>query len=445
VPDVDARLVVLRRRPGARRLWAVAVLIASTALVTNHQAGAAVAPGLTGVVGVFVDESGRVPFVPEADTVATDAELVDVEADGDLDLFVTRGDLAGGARANQLFLNDGSGHFSLAVGAAGPVAADFNDAAFADLSGDGRPDAVLAVTLGPVRLITRHPVHPRFLDKSDKLPANQPADVTIESRLFDADGDGDLDIITAVENPFGAGAQDRLYLNAGKARFVDATANLPVMSVQASSSAVGDFDGDADADVIVVNNGPFSYLENDGTGHFVDGTGAHLPFQAPDRQSGRDAVVGDLDGDGDLDAMFAMSRANLGPMLWLNNGKGVFTDVSDGNVPLAARAAQDLELCDLDADGDLDVIEANTGAVLAPATDHRFVGARERLLINDGHAVYSDVSDGQLVEAAVDASFASTCGDIDGDGDADIIVANGKGERMRVYVQTMATTGPTPA
>jgi hypothetical protein len=270
------------------------------------------------------------------------------------------------------------------------------------------------------------------------MPPGQPADVTIESDLFDADGDGDLDIITANEDPFvNPGAQNRLYLNNGRGRFTDATANLPVILDDTSAFAIADFDRDGDNDVISVNDGPFFYLENDGTGEFTDDTANHLPLQPTNRDSGRDAVVHDFDGDGDLDVMFAISRADFGPLLWLNDGAGVFTDVSTTNVPLANLSAQDLEACDIDGDGDMDVIEANTGRILSPPANHLFEGARERILVNDGAGTFADVSAGHI-PSLLDSSFAVACGDITGDGLNDLIVANGKGEPMRVFVQQPA-------
>ena len=429
------RRVLTRQRARRSPLWRAtqASAVVVSVVFAGHASGVAATPGRS--LGVFIDQSARVPYVAEVDTVATDVELVDVDADGDLDLFLTRGDLAGGLRTNQLFLNDSTGNFRLSPTAAGARPGDYNDAEFGDVNGDGRLDVVLSTTLTTVGLLFHHPVHGRFTDKTDRLPSGQPVNVTIEARLFDAEGDGDLDIVTAVENPFGPGAQDRLFLNVGKGRFEDATSNLPVMSVQSSSSAIGDFDGDRDSDIIVVNNGPFVYLENRGDAHF-EATAGRLPAQATDRQSGRDAVVADFDGDEDLDVMFAMSRANPGPMLWLNDGTGTFTDASQTNVPLAIRAGQDLEICDLDTDGDADVIEANSGPVLPPGIDHRFAGARDRVLLNDGEGSFTDVSDELFADAAVDASFAVACGDIDADGDNDIVVGNGKEERVRAYVQS---------
>lgn len=390
-------------------------------------------------MGAFTDQSSRVPFTPAADTIATDVEMFDLEGDGDLDLFVTRGDLAGGPRTNLLFTNNGTGVFTAVTFGKAATAADFSDVELGDVNGDGRRDAFLSVSLGIERLMILNVGkggRVTFQDRTAaQLPAGQPADVSIETGLFDADGDGDLDAIVANEDPFVVpGTQNRLYLNNGAGTFTDATGNLPAILDDSSAFAIADFDEDGDRDVITVNNGPFFYLQNDGTGRFTNQSATHLPVQPANRDSGRDAVVADLDSDGDLDVIFAISRSDQGPLLWLNNGAGVFTDVSATHVPLAVLASQDVEGCDLEGDGDLDIIEANTGAVIPPPTDHRFVGAQDRILVNDGTGHFTDQTALHL-PPVIDSSFSVACGDITGDGRADLVVVNGKSEPIRVYIQ----------
>ena len=406
-------------------LWLV-VMVSSRAMATHDSS-----------MGVFVDESSRVSLAPEVSTLVTDVEFLDFDLDGDRDIYAARGDLSGGARANFLFRNDGTGNY-IRVGGAGKVAADYTDVDFADITGDARVDGVLSTNLGIERLLLWNTARSRFSDKtSRRMPPAQPADVTIESQFFDADGDGDLDIVTAVEDPFTApGAQNRLYINNGRAKFTDVTStNLPAILDDSSAFAIGDFDADGDQDVITVNNEPFVYLQNDGTGHFTNQSATHLPSQPSSRDSGRDAVVSDFDSDGDLDVLFAISRSDQGPLLWLNDGSAVFTDASTTNVPLAVGGTQDVEACDLEGDGDVDIIEANSGAVLQPPADHRFTGAQNRILVNDGTAHFTDVTAGHL-PAAIDSSFSVACGDINGDGRADLVVGNGKGEPMKVYIQS---------
>jgi hypothetical protein len=280
-------------------------------------------------------------------------------------------------------------------------------------------------------------VRGRFQDRSRGLPPSQPADVTIESRFFDADADGDLDIITAVEDPFVApGAQNRLYLNNGAGRFVDVTdTHMPAILADASAIGIGDFDGDGDLDAISINAGQDLYLQNDGTGHFSDQTASHLPVEPGNADSGRDVVEADFDSDGDLDLFLAISRQDRGPALWLNDGAGHFTDASAIRLPIQAMSAQDVEGCDIEGDGDLDIVLSDSGAVLNPPTDHRFLGAVNHVYVNDGTGRFTDVG-ATVLPPHAESTFSIACGDLDRDGDLDLVAANGKGEPIRVYVQS---------
>jgi hypothetical protein len=142
----------------------------------------------------FVDESSRIPFTPDAETLVTDVEFLDPDADGDLDVFATAGGLDGVQDARNIaFANNGAGVFSRSR-VLPRTLGDFTDIEFGDVNGDGFTDAVVSVNVGAERLLVWNVTRARFIDATRNLPRNQPADVTIESRLFDADGDGDRDI-----------------------------------------------------------------------------------------------------------------------------------------------------------------------------------------------------------------------------------------------------------
>ena len=147
--------------------------------------------------------------------------------------------------------------------------------------------------------------------------------------LGDVDGDGDLDALIGNNNANGPGNQNRLYLNDGSGVFADATASLPADLNETLAVALGDVDGDGDLDALIGNgriHGPGEqnrlYL-NDGTGVFADAT-ASLPADLEDTRA---VALGDVDGDGDLDALIGNSLV-FGPgdqnRLYLNDGTGVF-------------------------------------------------------------------------------------------------------------------------
>jgi len=117
--------------------------------------------------------------------------------------------------------------------------------------------------------------------------------------------------------------------------------------------------------------------------------------------------LGDIDGDGDLDA--AVVNNNGTNKVWINNG-GVFTDSGQS----LGSDGIDIELVDVDVDGDLDVYIVSV------------IGAN-RLFINNG-GVFTN--SGQNLGSF---SFDVELGDIDGDGDLDAFVANAGSQPNKVW------------
>ena len=98
----------------------------------------------------FVEETSRLP--PDTTlpgTSSTDVDLVDVDDDGDLDLFVAEGTDSPAPRPNRLLLNDGTGVFTdVSATHLPPAVANSTKADFGDVDGDGDLDAIVA-NLGP--------------------------------------------------------------------------------------------------------------------------------------------------------------------------------------------------------------------------------------------------------------------------------------------------------
>ena len=115
-------------------------------------------------------------------------------------------------------------------------------------------------------------------------------------------------------------------------------------------------------------------------------------------------ALGDLDGDGDLDAFFANGK-NEEPLpntVWLNNGKGRFTDSGQR---LGLRESHSLEMGDLDRDGDLDVLVGNVYSV--------------DVFLNDGQGNMNLLDQELFIEASGSYSWDVALGDLDGDADLD--------------------------
>ena len=177
--------------------------------------------------------------------------------------------------------------------------------------------------------------------------------------------------------------------------------------------ALGDLDGDGDLDVYAASLPPKRgtydpsdrILLNDGSGAFVD-SGQRLdnPRKAGTAGSGS-VALGDLDGDGDLDAVVATAK---GASIWMNQG-----GAQGGQMGIFAESGQRLGrghievvfLADLNADGDLDALVAGK--------------AQATIWWNDGGAGFRD--SGQRLEYTERRGLA--IGDFDGDGDLDVFSA----------------------
>jgi hypothetical protein len=291
---------------------------------------------------------------------------------------------------------------------------------FGDVDGDGDLDAIVA-NLGPEQLLLNDG-QGFFSDASTTHLPQPPAlfeDISTEARFADGDGDGDLDILVTNENPFNplSGAQNRLWLNDGTGHFTEATtARLPARLDQSQGFAVGDIDHDGDLDLIVVNIGQDFILINDGMGHFDDETTSRFPTTT---DSTRKGILADFNGDGCLDLFMGNSRRQQN-RLYFNDCDGVFVDVTAGNVPERADTTTDVDAVDLDNDGDLDLYITNAGDF---QTGHGFLGEQNVYLRNNGHGKFHDktrVHFPEVVEPSTNAAF----GDVDGDGDTDLLIGN---------------------
>ncbi|MGD9101361.1 MAG: FG-GAP-like repeat-containing protein, partial [Anaerolineae bacterium] len=159
-------------------------------------------------------------------------------------------------------------------------------------------------------------------------------------------------------------------------------------------AALGDLDGDGDLDAVIGNDeyeAGNAVLLNDGKGVFL------ASGQSFGKVSG--LALGDLDGDGDLDA-FATSLNRAG-RVWLNDG-GTF---SDSGQMLSTVRARKVALGDLDGDGDLDAFVARE--------------QENTIWLNDGQGEFSN--SGQNLGNV--SSEAVALGDLDGDGDLDALTA----------------------
>ena len=280
-----------------------------------------------------------------------------------------------------------------------------NSVALGDLDGDGDLDAFVTNYAGllsnanPGDTVWMNDGNGIFTDSGQSLGDS----LGLSVALGDLDGDGDLDAMVA--NSDIHWAPNTVWMNDGSGTFTDSGQALG----QGDSYAValGDLDGDGDLDAFVTNTGQQNTVWiNDGTGLFTD-SGQRIGDKPPGEGFSWGVALGDLDGDGDLDAMVVDSNsteAMRGNTVWTNNGKGVFTDSGQR---LGTSNSASVALGDLDGDGDLDAMVAN-----------RF--SPDRIWMNDGTGTFTN--SGQALGDSKSISVA--LGDLDGDGDLDAMVAD---------------------
>ncbi|MCI0587665.1 MAG: VCBS repeat-containing protein [Planctomycetes bacterium] len=356
--------------------------------------------------GVFLDATSRLPSSRDR---TAGLGLGDIDGDGDLDALTGNGGTSGPGDLVRLYLNDATGLFNDATIQLPAIPSSTAGVALADVDADGDLDALIG-SVGQDRLYlnTGSGV---FNDATIQLPA-MPGSTTAVAAA-DVDSDGDLDAWLADI------AQNRLYLNNGAGTYSNAPGQVPVILDQTLAVALGDVDGDGDLDALTGTTGSLGgqnrLFLNNGSGVFSNGT-SQLPTML---DLTRAVSLGDLDADGDLDALIGNSALGAVPggqdRLLLNNGSGVFTN-APGQLPLVFDYTQAIAIGDMDDDGDLDAVFGNS------------LGQQNRLYLNAGSGVLSDAT--AQLPALADDTYSLALGDLDGDGDLDVWVGNDGEDRL---------------
>jgi hypothetical protein len=232
--------------------------------------------------------------------------------------------------------------------------------------------------------------------------------------LGDVDGDGDLDAF--VVNGYFGSQPNKVWLNDGSGTFSDSGQSLG--NSLGRGIALGDVDGDGDLDAFVANE-----VSQADKVWLNDGKGVFTETQSLGNSSSLGLALGDLDGDGDLDA-FVAGWSNQPNTVWLNDGSGTF---SDSGQSLGNSSSSAVMLGDLDSDGDLDAF----------VTNH--FGDPNKVWLNDGLGRFIDSGQNLGSSRSIDVML----GDLDGDSDLDAFVANGQGQANKVWLNDGGAQGGT--
>lgn len=227
----------------------------------------------------------------------------------------------------------------------------------ADVNGDGVPDIVWGSSSTDTGRILLGDGNGGFTPAAAGAFGQYLAH-TADIECADVDGDGDPDILVgAYQAPVVNPPTSRLFRNVN-GNFVV----VPFPSVYGSVVRLRDLDGDADLDAVLVGYGTITVATNDGTGAFTAVAGS-VPFNAYDP---RFVHVGDFDGDADPDLLLEYGSSGSGTHLFRNVGNALFQHVAT-TLPFGLQCA-----ADLDGDGDVDLLGAS--AVGAPMWLHRNSG-----------------------------------------------------------------------
>ncbi len=340
--------------------------------------------------------------------------------------------------------------------------------AFGDIDADGDVD-LYVTNFGPNQLWRNDGPSDagviRWTDVTKPSGTGDPA-WSSSASFFDADNDGDLDLYVAnyvnftLDNNIvcyatssrrdycGPAAyepvNDTLYVNQGDGTFVPRT-QATLLDYTAGSSlgvAAADYDGDGRIDLFVANDGEPNQLwlnqgPNDaGLPQFRDE--ALLAGVAVNRRGQPEAsmgiAVGDHDGDGDVDLFLTHLTAETNT-LYVNAGGGLFDDrsVESGlGAPSLPFTGFGTGWLDIDNDGWLDLVVAN-GAVrilqdrLQSGDDYPIDQTNQLFRNRDGRT-YEDLTPragDSFADAEVGRGLA--LGDVDNDGDTDVLLLNNKG------------------
>jgi hypothetical protein len=380
-------------------------------------------------------------YMPEI--MGSGVALFDYDGDGDLDVFLVQGHPEGGT--NKLLRNDG-GQFADVTATAGLAQTNYGmGAATADFDNDGDID-LLVTAFGGNRLY-RNNGNATFTEATDAVAL--PKQWSTSASFFDYDNDGwqDLVILNYVDYQFATnkrcqaptGEPDyctpRVYRSVpahlfhnDRGRFTEVTVRAGLDRASGPGLGVVAFDanGDGYLDLFVANDSSANHLwMNGGNGTFTEEALQHgLAYSENGlAKAGMGVALGDYDNDGDED-LLVLNLMREGATLFSNSGNGDFADVSARTGIHALTylfTGFGVGWLDVDRDGRLDLFLANGAVTRREEQRGRPRPFEERnLLLRQVGGRFEELASPALAKPGV--YRAAAFGDINNDGDVDVVI-----------------------
>lgn len=361
-------------------------------------------------------------------TIGAGLAAGDVNGDGHVDLFFCHK-----WGPDTLFINRGNGTFTNATPFSGIVSTNPASvgAVFADLTGNGHLDLIVSQFGGP------HGCW--FNDGTGRFTNSMPtAQITGQSggtsiAVADLDGDGDLDVYFC---NFGtlSPLRDGAVLSERLVNGVPTITGRHARKVRIIDNRYFEF---GDPDILFWNQGGGRFKPASWESTFFDESGRPVP---PPEDFGLAVQIRDINGDGHPD-IYVCNDFQTPDRIWLGNGRGRFTAMSETAVRNESYASMGVDFADIDRDGHLDWITVEmlsrdrmhhlqTSSPMEPLIRRpgrnyeRETFARNTLQHNQGDGRWIEIANYAGV-AASDWSWSVAFIDVDLDGFEDILVSNG--------------------
>lgn len=350
--------------------------------------------------------------LPYKDLQALSMDAATADFDQDGDMDII---IANEHRPNILLINDGQGKFTNESALRIPqINHDSEDIGIADFDLDGDLDIIVVSEDDKINELYLNNGNGTFSDAGDRIPVTGTSNAVV---IFDINQDGAPDIL------IGNNGQNNVLINDGKGHFKDESIQRFGEFIDVTQDlTLADIDNDGDQDILVANEGANRLLINDGKGYFQDQSVARLTYRTAPEET-REVDVADIDGDGDLDILYGNVQA-FAPnalrqnRLLLNDGKGFFSDITAENLPKDDNRCFGVSFLDIDNDGDVDIMTGNTnGAGFAGMTPFS-------VYLNNGKGKFTEGTSSIIPQSVTGRGFDIDFVDLNGDDIKDLFLSN---------------------